>query len=44
MDPRCKVCIVMGKTDTSAETHKQQSMVIVPMPSPGMQVVSAGPP
>lgn len=43
MDPRCKVCIVMGKTDASAAAHKQQSMVIVEMPIEGMQVVSGCP-
>lgn len=36
MDPRCKVSIFMGKTDTSAPIHAQQSMIIVPMDAPGM--------
>ena len=27
MDPRCRICIFMGKTDPNAERHKQQSMV-----------------
>ena len=31
MDPRCAICIFMGKTDPAAPTHKQQSMVLVPM-------------
>ena len=35
MDPRCKICIFMGKTDTAAERHKQQSMILVPMNTPG---------
>jgi acyl-CoA dehydrogenase len=35
-DPRCKVAIVMGKTDPSAARHLQQSMVIVPMDTPGL--------
>ena len=35
MDPRCKICIFMGKTDPGAERHKQQSMVLVPMDTPG---------
>lgn len=39
MDPRCKMCIFMGKTDTSAPTHKQQSMIIVPMDAPGVTIV-----
>jgi acyl-CoA dehydrogenase len=33
---RCKVAIVMGKTDPSAPTHLQQSMVLVPMDTPGL--------
>lgn len=35
LDPRCEVLIVMGKTDAGAEVHKQQSMVLVPMGTPG---------
>ncbi len=38
-DPRCKVAIFMGKTDPSAPKHKQQSMVVVPMDAPGVQIV-----
>ena len=38
-DPRCKISILMGKTDPSAEKHKQQSMVLVPMDTPGITVV-----
>src|SRR6202041_4017396 len=37
-DPRCKVAIFMGKTDPSAPKHKQQSMIVVPMDAPGVQV------
>ena len=37
-DPRCKVMIVMGKTDPSAATHRQQSMVIVPVDTPGLDI------
>jgi acyl-CoA dehydrogenase len=37
-DPRCRVLIVMGKTDPDAQTHRQQSMVIVPMDTPGVDV------
>lgn len=37
-DPRCKVAIVMGKTDPSAARHKQQSMIVVPMDSPGVKI------
>ena len=39
MDPRCKICIFMGKTDPSAPAHKQQSMILVPMASPGVTIV-----
>jgi acyl-CoA dehydrogenase len=38
IDPRCKLAIVMGKTDPSAETYKQQSMVLVPMDTPGVEI------
>lgn len=38
-DPRCKIAIVMGKTDVSAARHKQQSMILVPMDTPGVKVV-----
>jgi acyl-CoA dehydrogenase len=38
-DPRCKIAIFMGKTDTSAPAHKQQSMILVPMNAPGVKVV-----
>src|SRR5258708_11554554 len=37
-DPRCKIAIFMGKTDPTAETHKQQSMVMVPMDTPGLKI------
>jgi alkylation response protein AidB-like acyl-CoA dehydrogenase len=40
-DPRCKVAIVMGKTDTSARKHQQQSMVLVPLDAPGVTVERA---
>jgi acyl-CoA dehydrogenase len=38
-DPRCAVYIVMGKTDASAPKHAQQSMVVVPANTPGVNVV-----
>jgi len=38
-DPRCKVAIVMGKTDLSKEKHAQQSQVLVPLDAPGIEVV-----
>ena len=39
MDPRCKILIFMGKTDPSAPKHQQQSMILVPMETPGVRVV-----
>ncbi|MBL8644276.1 MAG: acyl-CoA dehydrogenase family protein [Rhodospirillaceae bacterium] len=39
MDPRCKIIILMGKTDPKAATHEQQSMILVPMNTPGVKVV-----
>jgi acyl-CoA dehydrogenase len=36
---RCQVSIVMGKTDTEGPPHRQQSMVLVPMDTPGVEVV-----
>lgn len=39
-DPRCKICIFMGKTDPdNPDRHRQQSMVLVPMDTPGVQVL-----
>src|SRR5271167_2120799 len=37
-DPRCKISIFMGKTEPSAATHKQQSMVLVPMDARGVKI------
>jgi len=37
-DPRCKIAIFMGKTDPSAPLHKQQSMILVPLDTPGVTV------
>ena len=37
-DPRCRLCIFMGKTDPDAARHKQQSMVLVPMDTPGVTI------
>ena len=37
-DPRCKISIFMGKTDPAAPRHKQQSMILVPMDTPGVKI------
>jgi len=39
LDPRCRIAIVMGKTDPKAPRHVQQSMVLVPMDTRGVKVV-----
>src|ERR1700722_9125803 len=39
MDPRCKIFILMGKTDPNAPRHQQQSMILVPRDAPGVDVV-----
>ena len=42
-DPRCEILIVMGKTDPSAPTHRQQSMVLVPTNTPGVEITRSLP-
>jgi acyl-CoA dehydrogenase len=37
-DPRCKIAIFMGKTDSNAPKHKQQSMILVPFDTPGVKI------
>jgi len=37
-DPRCKIAIFMGKTDPAAPLHKQQSMILVPLDTPGVTI------
>ena len=39
MDPRCRILIFMGKTDPDADRHRQQSMILVPMDTPGVHIV-----
>ncbi|KQY56089.1 acyl-CoA dehydrogenase [Aeromicrobium sp. Root495] len=39
MNPACEVFIVMGKTDPSADRHRQQSMILVPRDTPGLEMV-----
>jgi acyl-CoA dehydrogenase len=39
MNPNAEIFIVMGKTDPSAERHRQQSMILVPRDTPGLAIV-----
>ncbi len=41
MTTTTKIAIVMGKTDPNAERHKQQSMILVPLDAPGVEIVRA---
>jgi acyl-CoA dehydrogenase len=38
-DPRCRILIVMGKTDPEADRHRQQSQVLVPLDTPGVKLL-----
>ncbi|WP_182347136.1 acyl-CoA dehydrogenase family protein [Tomitella gaofuii] len=38
-DPRCGVLVVMGKTDPDAAPYRQQSMILVPVDTPGVEIV-----
>ena len=38
-DPRCKILIVMGKTNPDAARHSQQSMILVPTDTPGVKII-----
>jgi acyl-CoA dehydrogenase len=42
-DPRCRILIVMGRTNPEAASHQQQSMVLVPIDTPGVTVVRSTP-
>ncbi len=37
-DPRCQICIFMGQSDPTAAAHQRQSMILVPMDSPGIAI------
>lgn len=37
-DPRCKILIVMGRTNPEAASHQQQSMILVPVDTPGVDI------
>lgn len=39
MDKRCGIAIVMGQTDPAAPKHQQQSMILVPMDTPGVKIM-----
>lgn len=41
MDPRCEILIFMGKTNPEADRHHQQSMILVPMATPGVKIMRA---
>ncbi|MBB6011380.1 alkylation response protein AidB-like acyl-CoA dehydrogenase [Aquamicrobium lusatiense] len=41
MDPRCRIAIVMGKTDPSEKRYRQQSMILVPLDTPGVKIERA---
>jgi len=43
MHPRCRVLIVMGKTELEAPVYAQQSMVLVPLGTPGLEIVRSLP-
>jgi len=38
MDPRCRILIVMGKTNPDADRHRQQSQILVPRDTPGVHI------
>nr|XP_014714149.2 acyl-CoA dehydrogenase family member 10 isoform X1 [Equus asinus]XP_044631804.1 acyl-CoA dehydrogenase family member 10 isoform X1 [Equus asinus] len=39
LDPRCQLCVFMGKTDPHAPRHQQQSVLLVPMDTPGIKIL-----
>ena len=43
MHPRCRILIVMGKTELDAPVYAQQSMVLVPLGTPGLEIVRSLP-
>ena len=43
MHPNCRVLIVMGKTDPEAHVYAQQAMVLVPLDTPGLEIVRSLP-
>jgi acyl-CoA dehydrogenase len=43
LHPHCRILIVMGKTDPDGPRHRQQSMILVPLDTPGVEIVRALP-
>jgi acyl-CoA dehydrogenase len=43
MHPRCRILIVMGKTELEAPVYAQQSMLLVPLDTPGLEIVRSLP-
>jgi acyl-CoA dehydrogenase len=39
MNPRCEIFILMGKTDPTADRHRQQSQILVPRDTPGVSII-----
>jgi len=39
MSPRCKIAIVMGVSDPDADRHRRQSMILVPLDTPGVKII-----
>jgi acyl-CoA dehydrogenase len=39
LDPRCEIAILMGRSNSNASRHTQQSMILVPMKTPGVEIV-----
>jgi acyl-CoA dehydrogenase len=42
-DPRCRILLVMGRTDDSAQPHRQQSVILVPVDTPGVRIARSLP-
>ena len=42
-DPRCRILIVMGRTNPDAASHRQQSMILVPVDTPGVEIMRSTP-
>ncbi|QBI52765.1 acyl-CoA dehydrogenase family protein [Streptomonospora litoralis] len=42
-DPRCEIFVVMGKTDPEGPAHRQQSMILIPRDTPGLEIVRSLP-